>query len=90
MNTSTFKFFILVIALVSSAGAFAEVNVSRVFSTHEFAETVNVGPGKLWVYPLPGGGAGDVVQIQINTSNALWRDISSHVVDEENLLARGL
>lgn len=86
MNTNPFKFLMLLIALVSSAGAFAEVNVSRVFSTHEFAETVNVGPGKLWVYPLLAGDAGDVFQIQINTSNAVWRDISVHVLDEANLL----
>lgn len=63
----------------------AEVNVARTFSTHVFGEAVNVGAGQYWIYPLPGTIPGDVYQVGIGTGNAVWRDISAFVMDEENL-----
>lgn len=77
--------FLYVAMLTLSCGAYGEVNVARIFSTHVFDEAVNINAGQYWVYPLPGVSPGDLFKVSIGTSNEVWRDISAYVMDEKNL-----
>lgn len=80
-----FRIFAIAAIVFVSVFARAEVRVARLFVTHVFQESVNIGAGQYWIYPLPGNTAGDNYRISIGTSNAVWKDLSAYVVDESNL-----
>lgn len=63
----------------------AEVFVSRTFSTDVSQQQASLGAGQFRVWPLGGGLPGDVYDVQVNLGNAVYRDISAMVVDEQNL-----
>lgn len=66
--------------------AMAEVFISPVLNTDAVRQDYIVGPGAYMVVPLPGkGNPNDSYKITISASNAIYKDITAYLVDEDNL-----
>lgn len=63
----------------------AEVFVSKSFSTDSLQKQADVGAGKYWVLPLANRPVGDVYEVRVDLGNAVYKDISAFVIDEENM-----
>lgn len=68
--------------------ASAEVYVASTMATDPVQQSTIVLAGKYEVIQLPGmGSANDFYKITMNTKNAVYRDVTAFIVDEENLIS---
>ena len=77
--------FVITIALFSLQSK-AEVFVSANMTTNPVSEYTTVNAGSYQAIPLPStGNLNDYYKITINTYNAVYKDLTAFIVDEENL-----
>lgn len=74
------------IFLTFSFQAIAEVTVSRNMAAEPFNQSLVVNPSSYTVLKLPGtGNANDSYKIGIRANNAIYKDITAFIVDDQNL-----
>jgi hypothetical protein len=80
------KVALLALFIMISPILHAEVTVSPVMSVDATQQIFAVGPGKYVIVSLPGKGSpDDSYKLTINVNNAIYKDITANLVDEDNL-----
>ena len=79
------KTYFLITFLLFPLISTAEVIVSPVMATDAIMNNYVVQAGALQVIPLPSKGSQDSYLIEINATNAVFKDITAYIVDQQNL-----
>ncbi len=82
INKFSLATILLFLPLISSA----EIFVSPVVATDKITNNYVVGPGSFQIVQLPSkGSTQDTYLININAGNAIYKDITAYIVDQQNL-----